>query len=390
LIKYAREYVSMQEILLQLNVNSDKLLVVKRKPQQHTLSVRISEALRDYLERAREVISTPKGESPSTSDVAKMLLEMARGERLEDRLEVTELLRHPTETLLAVRQKWEQERPLSRAEWIVLAHYLQVGCEGNYEDQELARKESFADLLEAFLAILKVRPKGGREHHQYYLGNLGASESNPDSETLTERVQESIQALRGSGPATRPLFAGRNLYVALRDEDLEDVAAVNRALAPYLRTLYGFAARGHWLQEHRPLRTRREVKDYGFRSSVFPKVEAGDFRLTILLTDEEDLAMALEMPSRDVVYPLEPFPLIREFATLLTRLESVAPWKGREFFGYAGGEVKRYYFRHRSNGITFGFSREEWQWLKQMFSKVLGLAELQPVLSELALQYGDV
>ena len=46
----------MQEILLQLNVNSDKLLVVKRKPQQHTLSVRISEALRDYLERAREVI----------------------------------------------------------------------------------------------------------------------------------------------------------------------------------------------------------------------------------------------------------------------------------------------------------------------------------------------
>jgi hypothetical protein len=385
----------MQVISLQLDVNSAKILSVKRKPQQHTLSVRISEALRDYLERAREVISTPRGESVSTSDVAKMLLEMARGERLEDRLEVTELLRHPTETLLAVRQKWEQERPLSRAEWIVLAHYVQVGCEGNYEDQELARKESFAVLLEAFLAVLKVKAKGGREHHQYYLGNLGASTSETnkplsDSEALTERVQESIQALRGSGPATRPLFAGRNLYVALRDEDLEDIAAVNRALIPYLRTLYGFAARGHWLQEHRPLRTRREVKDYGFRSSVFPKVEAGEFRLTILLTDEEDLAMALEIPSRDVIYPLEPYPQIREFATLLTRLETAAPWKGREFFGYSGGEVKRYYFRHRSNGITFGFSREEWEWLKEMFNELLGLAELQPVLSELALQYGDV
>ena len=67
-----------------------------RKPQQHTLSVRISETLRDYLERAREVISSSRGEPVSTSDVAKTLLELAKGERLEDRLEVAELLRHPT------------------------------------------------------------------------------------------------------------------------------------------------------------------------------------------------------------------------------------------------------------------------------------------------------
>ena len=38
------------------------------------------------------------------------------------------------------------------------------------------------------------------------------------------------------------------------------------------------------------------MKDYGVRSSIFPKVETGDFRLTILLTDEEDLTMALGMP----------------------------------------------------------------------------------------------
>src|SRR2546428_768413 len=370
---------------------------MKRKPQQHTLSVRISETLRDYLERAREVISTPKGESVSTSDVAKMLLEMAKGERLEDRLEVTELLRHPTETLLGVRQKWEQERLLSRAEWIVLAPYVQLGCEGNYEDQELARKDSFADLLEAFLAVMTLRVAGAPQRDPYYLGNLGSrplGKQALETETLTESVKALIRELRGPGSVTRPLFAGRNLYVALRDENLEDVAAVNQVLLPYLRTLYGFAARGHWLQEQRPLRPRRAVKDYGVRSSVFPKVEAGDFWLTILLTDEEDLATALQMSTRNVLYPLEPYPQIREFATMLTRLEPAGHWKGREFFGYTDAfvtaEGKCFYFRHRSNGITFGFSREEWECLKEVFTKALALAELQPVLSELALQYGEV
>src|SRR4026207_1270881 len=100
----------------------------KRKPQQHTLSVRISETLRDYLERAREVIAGSKGESVSTSEVATMLLELAKGERLADRLEANDLLRPPTETLLGVRQKWEQKRLISRAEWVVLAHYLEIGC----------------------------------------------------------------------------------------------------------------------------------------------------------------------------------------------------------------------------------------------------------------------
>src|SRR5262249_39571372 len=119
-----------QDSLVNFSVLRDALVL----PLQHTLSVRISEALRNYLERAREVVSSSKGEAVSTSDVAKMLLELAKGERLDDRLEVTELLTHPTETLLGIRQKWEQKRLLSRAEWVVLAQYIQIGCEGTYED----------------------------------------------------------------------------------------------------------------------------------------------------------------------------------------------------------------------------------------------------------------
>ena len=84
-------------------LNLCKHIPMKRKPQQQTLSVRISEGLRTYLERARETMSSAQGESVSTSDVAKMLLERAKEDRLDDRLELADLLRQPTETLLMIR-----------------------------------------------------------------------------------------------------------------------------------------------------------------------------------------------------------------------------------------------------------------------------------------------
>jgi hypothetical protein len=371
----------------------------KRKPQQHTLSVRISETLRDYLERAREVIASSQGKSVSTSDVAKLLLELAKGERLDDRLEVTELLRHPTETLLGIRQKWEQKRLISRAEWIVLAHYLEIGCEGTFEDVEAARQESFAALLEAFQSLLALRTGSAVNRDRYYLGNIGApaltkGKSRSDSEAVIQSVKQLIRTLREPGSTIKPVFAGRNFYVAIRDEDLEDIAAVNHALLPHMSALFRFAARGHWLREQRPIRPRRESQDYGFRSSVFPQLTAGDFRLSILLSAEEDLTMAIEMPVRDVTYPLGFYPQIREFAKMLTRVKASGHWKGREFFGYTNAQVSgtatHFYFRHRLNGIAFGFSPEAWDCLQEVFAKALGLPELQPALRELALQYGEV
>ena len=372
---------------------------MNRKPQQQTLSVRISEGLRTYLERAREAMSSAQGESVSTSDVAKMLLERAKEDRLDDRLELTDLLREPTETLLTIRQKWEQKRVLARAEWIALAQYIQTGCEGTYEDPELPRADSFAQLLEAFLALQPLRKAHDPKVEQYYLSNLGAStvipsKHPPHPERLSESVQAVIQDLRRDDSKTRPLFAGRNLYVALRDEDLGDLAGINQALFPYLPTLYRLAARGHWLQEHRPVRPRRDTKDYSYRPSVFSPVISESLRLSIVLTDEGDLAMALDMPNRDVVYPLEPYPKIREFATMLERLQPAAHWKGREFFAYTDAivpdQVTHFYFRHRSNGIAVGFSPEDWNCLREVFRTALALPELGPTLSELSLQYGEV
>jgi hypothetical protein len=45
----------------------------ERKAQQQTLSIRVSDSVREYLERAKVVMSSSRGDAVSTSEVAKML-----------------------------------------------------------------------------------------------------------------------------------------------------------------------------------------------------------------------------------------------------------------------------------------------------------------------------
>src|SRR6266436_1736727 len=97
--------------------NSDKA------KQQQTLAVRISEALRQRLDRAKKLMSSRTGESVSTSEIAKQFLESAR----EDRLEVVDLMSEPTKALREIRSKGQAQHLLSKAEWVVLAHFVQQG-----------------------------------------------------------------------------------------------------------------------------------------------------------------------------------------------------------------------------------------------------------------------
>ena len=130
---------------------------MERKPQQQTLSIRISDNLRDFLEASQGVIAHARNESVSISDVAKLLLESARDDRLDFRLEVAELQQTPTESLLRIRRKWERRNPLARAEWIFLAKYIWVACEEISENPMMPDPSTLALVLEAFLAVRALR-----------------------------------------------------------------------------------------------------------------------------------------------------------------------------------------------------------------------------------------
>ncbi|MGB6481424.1 MAG: hypothetical protein WBF15_20215, partial [Candidatus Sulfotelmatobacter sp.] len=92
---------------------------------QPVISIRISEELRSRLESLKEVIALKTGQTVSTSEAAKQLLESAR----DDRLELANLLTEPTDSLLKIRGKAEAKLPLSLAEWTLVAYYCAKGAE---------------------------------------------------------------------------------------------------------------------------------------------------------------------------------------------------------------------------------------------------------------------
>jgi hypothetical protein len=323
---------------------SAKILFRDRKSQQQTLSIRVSEEVRAFLERARKQFSSTRGENVSISDVAKVLLDTAIESRLDDRLETTDLLANPAAALLGIRKKWEGNQQLTRAEWIVLGQYVQSGCDTPSSDPELPSRESFAQLLEVLLAIRELRHHHAPELDHYYVTNLSGSTEQGDrilatatqaAEIVPAVVRRMIQDLRNSPGAARHPFIGRNIYVALRDERLESVDSLNRALRPFLPVLYRIAARGHWLAEHQPIRLKRKPwEPLGVFPPLVPPVDMDDLRVSSSINDDGELHMLLSFRSRRLLYPLGPFPQIREFHSMVTTLVRGKTWNGHYFYAY--------------------------------------------------------
>ena len=298
----------------------------ERKGQQQTLSIRVSESVREFLDRARKQFSE-RGESLSISDVAKSLLESAIANQMDDRLETSDLLAHPTEALLRIRRKWETNLDLTRAEWLLLAHYVQTGCEELSTDPELPSRESFAQVLEAFLAVQSLWQHSASVEDGYYLGNLSGSMvgtshgGEREAEIIPAVIRRMVHDLRESPSSERPAFAARNLSMALRDGRLKGADKLNRALAPFLPRLYLVAARGHWLSEHRPI--RRDRKPWETLEGSLPTptmVHVGNFDLSSVVSQEGELHMLLSLKSHRIAYSLGPYPQPREFQAMVEKL----------------------------------------------------------------------
>lgn len=371
---------------------------VERKPQQQTLSIRISETLREFLERSRQVLSSGgRGESVSTSDVAKMLLESAKDDRLDFRLEVAELQQDPTASLIAVRRKWQGGQPMTRSEWVFVGQYIEIATEDLKENTVPPPMHSFVAILEALLAVRSLRTHRGGGLDRYYLENLGVPEGSAwndrqlDPELVPQTIAGITEKLRQNPEGRMPLIAGRCLYVALRDEAISDITALNRALEPYLPALFRLAARGHWTREHRPVRS---LRDRSVLIGSVPPMEQGGIRLTGNISGEGDVSLLLSLEPRNVMYPLGTFPEVREFATMLERMKPGETWSGVHFHGYtvmgADTDPTQFVFYRRRDGVALGFSMEEWTHLKGLLAAALTSPKLRPFWEELELVYGEL
>ncbi|HEX9006705.1 MAG TPA: hypothetical protein VF889_05395 [Bacteroidota bacterium] len=270
---------------------------VEPAPQSLTLSLRISEVLRNWLESIRQHVAQKKGGNVSTSEIAKQLLESAR----EDRLEVVDLLAKATESLLTIRRKGESGQLLSRVEWTALAYYVQQGAEA-YTKTRLSR-ESFVTIMKAFQAVYELRV-GKSEKDDYSLGNLPAQcrpEGHKVSDQVTpdlvrQTVAETIRCVSTPAMQSIALHAARNLYVFLEDEKISGVTRLNEALFPYWPVLWRVAARGDYLERKEPVReTLREQDDSIYRPAL-PSVEQGGYQAELRTGSRQRGEFAPQLP----------------------------------------------------------------------------------------------
>lgn len=373
------------------------------KPQQQTLSVRISEALRQRLERAKQLVAAKTGVNVSTSEIAKQLLESAR----EDRLEVVDLLAEPTKTLIGIRKKGQIGQILSKAEWTVLAYFIQQGLEG-FLDDALSRvsRESLIGVLEAFLAVYELR-KGASHRDPYYVGNLADHYRLANGQTTDDREKVTPEVVKLTVAEVRrqmddpqntykPFLAGRNLYVLLEEPNLSSGAeALNRALRPYWMTLWKLAARGHYYLYKEPVRERPRLTEDALRPPI-PPLREEEFMLSFARGEGNDFSVLLAFPGpKGPLYPLDGYPKMSEFLAMLAALGPQSParhWKGYYFFGYLveSGEAKDFAFRARDNGITLTLSRAEWKAVQVLFRRAWQLADVRLTWDGLMLEYGEL
>lgn len=375
------------------------------KPSQgQTLSLRISDALYARLERAKQLMSSKKGDTVSTSEVAKQLLESAR----EDRFEVADLMANPTEALLEIRRKGEAQHILSRAEWILLAHFVQKGLEAYTErTPNPVSNESLIAVLDAFVAVYELRTERTSLRESYYVNNL-PSECRPaktkadDSERATsETVRRTVAETRKrlSEPAVKldTFLAGRNLLILLEDEKLPAADAVNHALRSFFPVLWRLAARGHYCLTQQSLRAKSTNQD-SFYQPPIPSIKEGDFTLSFNRGESNDIYLLLSFPGpRGPMYPINGYPRITEFRAMLTALapdSSTRKWESGHFLGYVAaseeGKGKDYWFRAHENGITFGLSEKEWKSVQALFRRAWELPEIRMAWDALTLEYGDL
>lgn len=370
------------------------------KPQQQTLSVRISETLRNRLERARQMLAEKTDEYVSTSEIAKQLLESSR----DDRLDVVAMLDRPTEAMSKIRAKVAEGDRLSKAEWTVVAYFLQIG-ESAFSTKTLNRisVESTIGLLEAFLAVLRIRrtsKKNSDERYRFHLYAEGKADQGAEVETIAER---NLRALRKDGEdMARKIAPGQCLYEALEEEQFPSRERLNESLLPYWPILWRVASRGHFIQQGHPVPLRvvdsDEQENLGGTWGIgIPSVFEGGFVLGFTVGNETDLSLLLSLPeSRLVTYPMAPAPMIAEFRAMLERWDVTTKnslWKGHHFFGYTAevnGSELQVWFRAQSNGISFGFSLPEWESIRTLFRRAWEMPELQRAWQEGAQAYGEL
>ncbi len=377
--------------------------ILKKKPRHEVISIRLNEDRLKLLERYQRVLSEQKGREVSLGEAAFLVIE-ERVEGMDRETARHEMLKTPTASLWRIRKRWESEHQLSAAEWDVLAHYVQIGAEEEIQEPPLQSpsipsRGTYIELLNAFETVYFNRKNPASKHAWSYFRSLGGESSGGRaSEELREgskAVKEQTDLLNERLRAQkwqRPGSVGRSLLMAIRDEGL-DGPELDQILAPYWTTLWGLAARGHWLRhDHQPVQaTGSNDDDFRQRIILPDSLQVDDIKLSFTGIARPELAVTVDLgPARRMSFLIARYPDLAEFQTLLVEWQMERSWNGRHFVATVrkegSGKVVTLWLRRNDVGIEF--AEHEWTALRQLSDKASALPEIQHWLEERRLEYG--
>jgi hypothetical protein len=369
--------------------------------QQQVVSIRVSEELRLRLEMLRQLISLKTGETITTSDAARQLLESARGNRLE----LANLLTKPAENLVNARHKAGRAELLSAAEWALIAWYCWMGA-ATYADTARTRisNESIVGILQAFLAVYDLRKAKSTREDGYYLSNLppqsreGTGEPREAGKDEVRRaVNQTIKMLGKPQPEQpRPIQAVENLYQLLDELEFPNVAKLNRALWPHWPILWRVAARGHYFQHGEPLFFPRLI-DHRVPPPPLPCFQEDECALSLTRLRFDTFSLCLHLPGRlTPLFPISEYPSIAEFRAMLEEFDpnlEDSVWRGYYFSAYttkAETSGQMVCLRSEATGITFTLNQSDWSAIHNMALRAWEKSEVRRLWDQWAHDYGEM
>jgi hypothetical protein len=380
--------------------------ILSKKPRHEVISIRLNEDRLKLLERYQRLLTDQTGRDVSLAEAAFLVIE-ERAVGMDRETARHEMLNTPTASLYHIRKKWESQHTLAIAEWDVLAQYVQIGTEEEAQEPPLIwpaipSRETYLTLLDAFEAVYQNRKKQASKHAWYYFGNLGGHStdvrlSDDDAEQRHQAVLKQIavrkELLRPSEKWQSPGTVGECVLTAIRDEGVESTR-LDQILAPYWATLWGLAARGHWVRHDRQPVRLAGLNDNDFRIRIIlpEPLKSGEQELSFTGSGRPELGVNIDLgPVRRVSHLIARYPNLAEFHAMLEGWSAKRSWNGRHFLMTRAKDKgpAKFTLWLRQSDVGIEFTEKEWDALRELFQHAWAIPEVQRWLHELQLEYGE-
>jgi hypothetical protein len=379
--------------------------ILKRTPRHEVISVRLTHDRLALLERYRHVLADQCRRAVSLAEAAFLALE-GRALDIDRATSRHELLQTPTASLDRIRRRWASHHRLSAAEWDVLAEYVQIGTDADRQEPPLLwpavpSRESYLALLDVFDAVYQHRSEHASPHAWQYVGNLdgyAAAVRLPDDDAdqrhraVLNQIAHRRDLLRLAEPWERPGNIGWCVRTAIRDEGVDSVR-LDHLLASYWPTLWGLAARGHWIRYRQPVRVVGATEeDVRYRISLPSAVTGGDLTVSFAPSGGSEFATHIEFGSAGrFSYRIGRYPELVEFRGMLEGASDQS-WNGRHFCMVVSKDqgpttTRSLWIKQRD--VRVHFSEREWDTLRDLIRQTWQSLDLQRWVQELQQEYGE-